>query len=111
MTSLFICLLPYLLVTLVSILAFICLVAYYNSSYFSIDLDFVLLPLCFLLIWIGLAIFPIHYCSFCDLYGTVDYCTDCGAYIGPDLCPDCGFDYSDFSDYSFCPDCGYSFTK
>lgn len=109
MSNLFVCLLPYLAVSFVSILAFVSLIFYYNSSYFSIDLEIVLLPLCLLFVWIGLAIYPIHYCSSCDLYGCVDYCTECGSYLGPDICPDCRLEFSDFSDYSFCPDCGYSF--
>ena len=106
MTSLFICLLPYFIITFVSLLTFIALCFYY-TSYFSIDLEIVLLPLLLLFVWIGLAICPIHYCSSCDLYGTVDFCTECGSFLGPDICPDCGLEFSDFSDYSFCPDCGY----
>lgn len=111
MSNLFICLLPFLVCTFVSILAFIILIAYFHYSYFSCDIEFVLSPLLLLFVWIGLALDPIHYCSSCDLYGTVDYCTDCGSYIGADECPDCGFSFSDFSDFSFCPDCGKEVSK
>lgn len=111
MSNLFVCLLPYLIITFVSILAFIALICYNLLSFFPVDTEVILLPLCFLVVWIVLLIHPIHYCSSCDLYGSVDYCTDCGSYIGPDSCPDCGFECSDIFDYSFCPDCGHSFDK
>ena len=111
MSNLFICLLPYLVCTFVAILVFIFLIWYYYNSYYSCEIEIVLLPLCLLFVWIGLVIMPIHYCSSCDLYGTVDYCTDCGSYIGPDECSDCGYLFLDFSDYLFCPDCGKEVPK